>query len=458
LSIFTRIKQFLLTPIRNLGVTDPRAWDRQLWSFHGHQSLSGEIVNEYTALTYSAVFNAVSLISGTIGALPLHLMQKKGDKKRIADDRILYRVMHDEFNPYMSAKGGREVLMAHVLLWGNGYAEKVTNGFGEVIQLWPITPDRVTPEMRAGAMVYKIRIPDGQDVYLPREKILHVPGLGFDGFMGYSVVAMARKSFGLGMGLETFGSLYFGQGTHPGMIVTHPGKLGAEGHKNLKDALTQNYSGLGNSHRLMLLEDGMKPEKIGIPPNDSQFIESRAFQVAEIARWFGLPPHKLKDLSKSSFNNIEQEQISFVQDSILPWVVTLEQSYNMQLLSKSDKELSGRGSLYFKHSLEGKMRGDSQSRGRFYQLLFGVGALSSNDIRALEDLDPIEGGDKYFVPLNMVPLDMVEELLTKRNEPPPAALPPVDDTPEEEDPQGKDLPESEKDKGDSNEAVVQDRE
>jgi HK97 family phage portal protein len=305
--------------------------------------------------------------------------------------------------------------------------------------------------MKAGEMVYKIQMPDGTEVYLSRENILHVPGLGFDGFLGYSVVAMARKSFGLTMGLETFGSLYFGQGTHPGMVVTHPGKLGTDAHKSLKNSLTEVYSGLGNSHRLMLLEDGMKPEKIGIPPNDSQFIESRMFQIAEIARWFNLPPHKLKDLSKSSFNNIEQESISFVTDSILPWVVTLEQSFNMQLLSKSDKELSGRGRMYFKHSLEGLMRGDSASRSKFYQVLWGIGALSANDVRALEDLDPIDGGDKYFVPLNMVPLDMVEDLLEKQMEAKTAK--PVTKEKPEEDPED----DTEDVKEDEDEDMVQDR-
>jgi HK97 family phage portal protein len=416
LSIFSRIKEVLSRDIRNLGVTNEKAWDRSLWSLAGSTSLSGEIVNESSALTYSAVWNATNLISGTIASLPLHLYQKKNEGKRVADDRLLYRVMHDEANSYMSAKTFREVLMAHVLLWGNGYAEKVRNGYGEVIQLWPITPNRVIPEMKSGELVYKIQMPSGEQIYLSRENILHVPGLGFDGFIGYSVVSMARKSLGLGMALESFGSLYFGQGTHPGVIVSHPGKLGTDGHTNLKNSLTQVYSGLGNSHRLMLLEEGMTLTNVGIPPNDSQFIESRQFQVTEVARWFGIPVHKLKEMSKSSFNNIESEQQAYYSDTILPWLVTLEQAFNMQLLSKSDKELSGRGRLYFKHSVEGILRASAADRATLYKALWGVGALSPNDIRGLEDMNPIEGGDKYFVPLNMVPLDMVEDLLEKQME------------------------------------------
>jgi HK97 family phage portal protein len=307
----------------------------------------------------------------------------------------------------------------------------VRNGFGELIELWPITPDRIRPEMKNGALVYRVRV-GNEDIYLPREKVLHVPGDGFDGFTGYSKIALARKSIGLGMALETFGALYFGQGTHPGVIVSHPMKLSQQGHDNLQKSLTDGYSGLGKSHRLLLLEENMKLEKIGIPPDDSQFLESRQFQIPEIARFFNLPPHKLKDLTRSSFSNIEQEQQSFYTDSILPWLVRFEQNFNSQLLSASDKEYSGRGRLYFKHSVEGLLRGDSAARAALYTALFNVGALSPNDIRELEDEDPIPGGDEYFVPLNMVPLSMVkEEFKKKLQESAPKALPmPMEPMPE----------------------------
>ena len=402
MTVFGKIKDYF---IRNLSLTDPKAWDRSLWNLYGSQTLSGENVTEQTALTYSAVWNAVSLISGTIGALPLHLMQKKGEKKRIADDRKIYGVMHDQWNPYMTAMAGREALIAHVLTWGNGYAEKVRNGYGEIVELWPITPNRVTPRMQDGELVYRIHMPDGVDIYLSRDKILHVPGLGFDGFMGYSVIAMARRSIGLGMALETFGSMFFGNGTNPGLIVSHPGHLTDVAHNNLKTSLITAHSGLGKSHRLLLLEEGMKVEKYGIPPDDCQFLETRGFQIPEVARWFNLPPHKIKDLTRSSFSNIESEQISFVTDSILPWLVRLEQNYAIQLLTPSDKELSGRGRLYFKHSVEGLLRGDAASRSAYYTVMLDRGVFSVNEVRELEDKDPIEGGDVHLVQLNMTPLE-----------------------------------------------------
>jgi HK97 family phage portal protein len=205
--------------------------------------------------------------------------------------------------------------------------------------------------------------------------------------------------------LETFGALYFGNGTHPGTIVSHPGKLSQTAHDNLQTSLSTAYSGLGNAHRLLLIEEGMKVEKFGVPPEDSQFLESRQYQIPEVARWFNLPPHKLKDLTKSSFSNIESEQISFVTDSILPWLVRFEANFNMQLLTQSDKELSGRGRLYFKHIVEGLMRGDAAARGAYYKDMWGVGAMSANEIREKEDMDPVAGGDKHFVPLNMVALE-----------------------------------------------------
>lgn len=410
-------------PFRNdLSLTDEKAWNPSLWNLLSAQSHSGVKVDEQSALTYSAVFCAVSLIAGTISCLPLHLIIQKDRKKRRATEKKVYRVMHTRWNPYMTAQTGREVLTAHTLTWGNGYAEKVRNKMGDITDLWPIPPNRITPTMIEGELWYRIKV-GNEDIYLPREKILHVPGLGFDGFMGYSVIALARESIGLGMAMEQFGANYFGNGTHPGLIVTHPNTLSGTAYKNLKDSLASKYSGLGNAHRLLLLEESMKVDKIGIPPEDSQFIESRQFQIPEIARWFNLPPHKLKDLTKSSFNNIEQEQISFVIDSILPWAIRFETNFNMQLLSDREQEQG----FYFKHILEGLLRGDAKSRVEFYKGMFNIGAMNINEIREKEDLDPIEGGDRHFVPLNMAALDKFDEV-TAKPQPAEPAVPTQKDT------------------------------
>lgn len=409
--MFKRLRRLL-----NLGLTDEKAWNTSLWNLRGSQSLSGEVVTEETALTYSAFWNAVNLISGTTASLPLHLMQRTGGKTLPASDSPLYTLLHDRVNPFITAMTFREVFMAHVLTWGNGFAEKVLNGYGEVIELWPIAPDRVgnirfSPEEKT--ILYDIRV-DGEIKTLPRARILHVGGLGYDGFIGYSVVAMARKSLGLAMAMETFGSRYFGNGTHPGVIVSHPNSLNDVSYANLKKSLTETYSGLGNSHRLMLLEDGMKIENVGVPPEDSQFLESRQFQVPEVARWFNLPPHKLKDLSKSSFNNIESEQISFVTDSILPWLIRLEQAFNSQLLTKRQRD---RENLYFNHVIEGLLRANSKDRAEYYRVMIGNGVMTPNEARGKENMNPHEDplADELYMPTGLIPMSMFEAYVNKNN-------------------------------------------
>jgi HK97 family phage portal protein len=393
-------------------VTDEKAWSPALWNLRGSQSLSGETVTEDSALTYSAVWNAVTLYSGTISTLPLHLLRKDNQKTLHVDQKRLYRVLHDQFNPEMSSQVARETMMAHVLLWGNAYAEIVRNGTGEIQALWPISPNRVKPKREAGAISYDISV-DNETITLPKYKILHIPGLGFDGLTGYSIVAMARKSFGLGMALETFGALYFGQGTHVGRVLSHPGQMSAQARANLIESFSGTSEGLAKSHKLMLLEEGMKLEKIGIPPEDSQFLESRQFHIAEIARWFNLPPHKLKDLSRSSFSNIESEQISFVTDSILPWLIRIEQAYNMQLLSESEQF---KQKIFTRHNVDGLLRGNAQSRAEYYRTMFGIGAMSINDIREKEGWDDVENGDERFIPLNMIPLSKIDQYLDRQNE------------------------------------------
>ena len=389
-----------MSNIRANKVSNEKYWNPALWSLAGAQSTAGVNVNESSALQYSAVWCAVNLIAGTVGTLPLHLIQQRGQVKRRAYEKPLYHLLHTQPNPYMTAAVFRETIAAHVITWGNGYAEIVRNGMGEVVELWPITPNRVQIDMADGKLFYWIHV-DNQDIPMSYDRILHLHGLGFDGFTGYSVIAMARQSIGLGLAMEEFGSRFFGEGTHPGVVVQHPGKLSETAHKSLQADLTTKHSGLGKSHRLLLLEEGMKLESIGIPPEDAQFLQSRQFQIPEIARWFNLPPHKLRDLTKSSFNNIEAEQISFVTDSMLPWLARFEQSYNSQLLTKNQQKQQ---KLYFKHSVEGLLRGDAASRGDFYQKLWNVGAISINEIREKEDLPPVDGGDEYFVPLNMAPL------------------------------------------------------
>ncbi len=410
MSILSKVEKRIYN---DLSLSNPKAWNPQLWQFAGSQSVSGENVTESSALTYSAVWDAVGQISATISTLPLHLLRSDANKTIQATEKRLFRVMHSEFNKYMTAQIGREVLAAHVLTWGNAYAEKVYNGYGDIIELWPIAPNRVRMDMEDGELIYYIRV-GSEDIPLSRSQILHIPGLGFDGFQGYSVISMAAKSIGLGMALETFGAMYFGNGTHPGTIVSHPMKLGPETRANLQNTLTTAYSGLGQSHRLMLLEEGMKIEQIGIPPNDSQFLESRTFQISDIARWFHIPVHKLKNMERATNNNIESEQASYYIDCILPWLIRIEQCYGQQLLSESEK---WKQKLYFRHNVDGLLRGNSKDRAEYYKIMSGIGGMTINDIRRKENMDPFpdQYADEPFIAINnMIPLSKVDEWLANQ--------------------------------------------
>jgi len=409
-----RIPRKIANFFNNLSLSDPKSWNPSLWNIFGSQSSAGENVNEYTALNYSAVWDAINIYVNTISTLPLHLMYGDGAKNVKASNHKLYNVMHSRFNPMMTAENGRGVMVAHLKSWGNAYAEKVYDDLGNIVELWPITPDRVNVVLESGEVVYKINV-GSETKSFSRAKILHIPGLGFDGLIGYSPITMARKSIGLGMAMETYGSQFFSQGTHPGGIITHPTAL--KDPKAYREAFEEIYTGLSNVQRVMLLQEGMKFETIGLPPGDMQFLEGRQFQIPEIARWFQLPPHKLKDLTQASNNNVESEQISFVTDSILPVCIKLEQNFDLQLLTKQEALHKG---LYFRHNLDGLLRGNQKERAEYYRIMFGIGAMSPNMIKEKEGFDPVDGGNEHFVPLNMIPLSRMGEYLDMMKKSPQA--------------------------------------
>lgn len=370
---------------------------------------SGVDVNEFTAMNYSAVWLAIMFISQTISSLPYQLYKKTGDKKTKALSHPQYRVIHKAPNKYMPAMTFWETLIAHCVSWGNGYAEKQFDRAGRVAALWPIPPNRCKPVMRDGELVYDVTV-GTEIITLPRKNVLHIPGLGFDGFCGYSVISMARESIGVGMAAEEFGGRFFGQGAHPGMVVNHPKTLGENGYKKLQHGLSKKYEGLGQAHRLMLLDEGMTMEKIGLPQKDSQYLETREFQITEIARWFNLPPHVLKDLSRATFSNIESQAQELVKYSLRPWMVRTEQHCDLQLLSRTNQ-----ATHYHRWNAEGLLRGDSKARAEYYKNMWGLGAMSQDDIRDKEDMDPIPGGygKTYFVPLNHIPIDKAREYYTQ---------------------------------------------
>jgi HK97 family phage portal protein len=379
----------------------PKYWVQKLFGATNNTA-AGVRVDYETALTSTAIWRAVSLVAQTIGALPLHLYEREGEKtKSKAVNHKIYSVLHDEPNPEQSAIEFREMLQAHVLTWGRAHAEIEVKGDGS-IRLWPLTPDRVEQvrTKERNSIMYKIQLPDGGQQLLSADQIFTIRGLGYGINKVYSIIDLFKESIGLTLAAEEFGARFFGNGAQMGGVLQHPGELGEEGFKLLKESMNERHGGLSNAHRLLILEDGMEYKEIAVPPDKAQFIETRKYQISDVARIIGVPPHKLAEMDKATFSNIEHQAIEFVQDTINPWCVRWEQALRRQLLSDNEKQR-----YFFKHNLAALVRGDFKTRMEGYSIARQNGWLSANDIRELEDMNPIDSGDIYLIPLNMVPAD-----------------------------------------------------
>lgn len=357
----------------------------------------------------TAVYSCVRVLSEAVAGLPLHLHRyTDGGSKEKAVDHPLYFVLHDEPNPEMTSFVFRETLMTHLLLWGNAYAQIIRNGKGEVAALYPLMPNRMTVDRDDKGQLYyeyqtsadEARTTKGGTVRLKQSDVLHVPGLGFDGLVGYSPIAMAKNAIGLAIAAEEYGSKFYANGAAPSGVLEHPGVL--KDPAKLRDSWTQTFGGSSNSNKVAVLEEGVKYTPISIAPNEAQFLETRKFQINEIARIFRVPPHMVGDLEKSSFSNIEQQSLEFVKYTLEPWLVRWEQSMERVLISPNEK------SRYFiKFNVDGLLRGDYQSRMEGYATARQNGWMSANDIRELENLDRIpaeDGGDLYLINGNMTKL------------------------------------------------------
>lgn len=371
-------------------------------------SSSGKAVTERSAMQMTAVYSCVRILSEAVAGLPLHLYRynDSGSKEK-AVDHPLYRLLHDEPNPEMSSFVFRETLMTHLLLWGNAYAQIIRNGKGDIIALYPLMPNKMTVDRdENGKLYYSYQRSNDEavggsgKVILKPDSVLHIPGLGFDGLVGYSPIAMAKKAIGLAIATEEYGAKFFANGAAPSGVLEHPGTL--KDPSKIREAWQSQFGGSQNSGKVAVLEEGMKYTPISISPEQAQFLETRKFQINEIARIFRVPPHMVGDLEKSSFSNIEQQSLEFVKYTLDPWVVRWEQSIMRTLLSPNEK------SEYFvKFNLEGLLRGDYQSRMNGYAIGRQNGWMSANDIRELENLDLIpdeDGGNLYLVNGNMLPL------------------------------------------------------
>jgi HK97 family phage portal protein len=381
------------------NVSNPEKWLIDM--FGGYQSKAGVNVTEDTAIKVVAVFACVRLLSEQIASLPLHLYKKSKSGKEKAYDHPLYTVLNDIPNPEQTAFEFWQMMMVNMLLTPDGFAEIVRDGAGNITELWPIPSNRVVVDRnpRTFELMYRVTFEDGTYDTLYPENMLHVKGMRIARMQGYKPIELARELVGLSIAAEEFAGAYFANGAHPSGIIEYADKLKGEALTEYKKEMRGAWAGLGNKHRLMLLEAGSKFTKIVTPPNEAQMLETRKHEVIEAARFFNVPPHKIMDMERATFNNIEELNTSFAQDTLVPWCIRIRQSVFKDLLTPWERKKH-----FAEHNLGALMRGNMESRYTSYAVARNWGWLNVNEIRELENMNGIgEDGDIYLQPLNMVP-------------------------------------------------------
>lgn len=376
------------------------SYDSPSYSYFFGRTNSGKRVNDRTAMQHTVVYSCVRVLSEALAQLSLHIYQYTENGKERAIKHPLYFLLHDQPNHEMTSFIFRETLMAHLLIYGNAYSQIIRNGRGEVTGLYPLTPDRVKVDRdEHNRLIYKYsrydeanpNLKEQGEIILKDKDVLHIAGLGFDGLVGYSPIAMAKNAIGISLACEEYGSTFFANGASPSGILEHPGVI--KDPEKIRNAWKRSY-GSGNSHKVAVLEEGMKYQPISIPNNEAQFLETRKFQVEEIARLYRVPLHMIGDLDRATFSNIEQQSLEFVKYTLDPWLVRWEQSLQKSLLKDDEKR-----QYFIKFNVEGLLRGDYASRMQGYATARQNGWMSANDIRDLEELNRIpteEGGDLYL--------------------------------------------------------------
>lgn len=367
------------------------------WPDSGSRTSAGVSVTEEKALAIAAVWRAIRLCTQDIASMPLLLYTRLPRGKDRATGNPLYRLLHDRPNGEMSSFMYWETVQAHIEMWGNHYSEIEFRNNGTVAGLWPLMPDRTWPERQNGEKIFKTRLPNGRMVELPANRVLHIPGFGYDGMVGKGPIAVARESLGYTMAVRQYGAAYYGNGARVSGVLSHPEVLGPEARKNIRDDWERLHQGLNNAHRIAILEEGVTFTETSFSPEDSQFLDTQRFGVQEVARWFGVPLHMLMDNSMSPASNVEQASLDWVMHGIRPRAIRIEKAVNWDIVPQ--------GQLFAEFLLTALLRGDNASRSQFYRELWNIGAMSQNDIREAENMNTVEGGDTLFVPLNMIPLD-----------------------------------------------------
>lgn len=414
--------QYLLSKLPKRSVKEPVSQEDLANYLKGDAVWTGVNVDRTAAMGIGAVWACVRVLSETLASLPVHLYRRLEKGKERATEHPIYRLLHVQPNPEQTPFQFKETLMGHlVLAAGNCYAQKIFNKAGEVAQLWPLNPEKMKVTRNDAGMLDYEYTKGSRTYHLTREQVFHIPGLGFDGIQGYSPIEMEKQAFGMNIAAQQFGARFFENNAWPGGYIGFPAGFHLKDDaavKRLKVSWGDQHKDWGKKHSVGVLEDGAEFNTISIPPNHAQFIETRKFEVTDIARIFRVPPHMIADLERATFSNIEHQGIEFVVHSMRPWLVRWEQAISLQLLSERDRD------TYFAEFLvDALLRGDIKARADAYETFRKIGLYSVNDILEMENRNPIEGGDKHHVPMNWV--DMNEP--SKEPQPVPNFQPDDDD-------------------------------
>lgn len=365
-------------------------------------------VNTTAALKYSAVFACVRVLSETFASVPFMLYRKKPDGDREAvNDLAIYDILHNVPNEEMSPFAFKSAMMAALNLGGNAVCERLVNRRGELVGLYPYQWQQVQIGRDSETRLqYKISVNGGGVARaLRRDQVLHIPGLSLDGVNGLSPIQYANSAIQLGQSYEKFGINLFRNGAFPSGAFSFDGSLTDSSYKRLKEDMQKNYQGLRNSGKPIILEGGGKFVPFIINPVDAQLIENKLFQIRDIARIYRVPLHLIGDLERSTNNNIEHQSLEFIMYTMLPWFKMWEEAINAQLLTRAERQAG----YYVEANMMGLLRGDAKSRAEAYAIGRQNGWLSINDIRRMENLNRIEGGDEYIQPLNYINVKLSDQ-------------------------------------------------
>ena len=382
-------------------LSSPSRW--LLDMFGGNVSSSGISVTSERALAHTAVYDCVNILSQSIASLPFSVYKRETSKGKVlnnkAFDHTLYSILHDEPNSEMTSYTWRVVVMVHLALRGNHYSQIVRNNAGKVIGIYPLFPEKMSiVRIESGELRYLYQHDKLGTVPLSPNEVLHILGMTMDGLIGMSPIEYNRHTIGASIAMEEFGGTLFKNGATPSGVVSGEGvkSMSDEGFNRFKQSFKENYQGLMNAGKPLILEDGFKFTPITISNRDGQYLESRKFTKSDIASVFRIPPHMINEMTNATFSNIEHQSIQFVTDAIRPWAVNIEQECRRKLLSDSEKN-----SYYTKFNLAALLRGDTTSRYTAYGMAIKDGWLVRNEAREMEDLNPIDGLDDPLYPLNM---------------------------------------------------------